>query len=85
MNRANSKLFGRELGRKPQLKNKLDDITAFTVHELRRTCCSLLAVVGVPGHIAEHCLKHKLKGTEGIYDRYYLRSERNFGQDGCVY
>lgn len=48
----------------------------FTVHDLRRTCRSLLASKGVPGHIAERCLNHKLKGVEGIYDRYDYLEER---------
>lgn len=48
----------------------------FTVHDLRRTCRSLLASTGVPTHIAERCLNHKLKGVEGIYDRYDYLDER---------
>ncbi|MBU2969819.1 tyrosine-type recombinase/integrase [Pseudoalteromonas sp. C2R02] len=48
----------------------------FTIHDLRRTCRSLLASEGVPGHIAERCLNHKLKGVEGIYDRYDYLDER---------
>ena len=48
----------------------------FTVHDLRRTCRSLLASQGVPAHIAERCLNHKLKGVEGIYDRYDYLDER---------
>lgn len=48
----------------------------FTVHDLRRTCRSLMSSVGVPGHVAERCLNHKLKGVEGIYDRYDYLSER---------
>ena len=46
------------------------------LHDLRRTCRSLLAGAGVPGHIAERCLNHKLKGVEGIYDRYDYLDER---------
>ncbi len=48
----------------------------FTVHDLRRTCRSLLASEGIPGHVAERCLNHKLKGVEGIYDRYDYFEER---------
>lgn len=48
----------------------------FTVHDLRRTFRSLLASKGIPGHIAERCLNHKLKGVEGIYDRYDYMDER---------
>jgi hypothetical protein len=35
-----------------------------------------VAVTGVPGHVAERCLNHKLKGVEGIYDRYDYFDER---------
>ena len=51
-------------------------IEHFTIHDLRRTCRSLLASLGVPGHIAERCLNHKVKGVEGIYDRYDYLGER---------
>lgn len=51
-------------------------IEHFTVHDLRRTCRSLLASEGIPGHVAERCLNHKLKGVEGIYDRYDYLDER---------
>ncbi|MCW8922394.1 MAG: tyrosine-type recombinase/integrase [Gammaproteobacteria bacterium] len=51
-------------------------IDHFTVHDLRRTCRSLLASEGVSGHVAERCLNHKLKGVEGIYDRHDYLDER---------
>ncbi|MEZ8803014.1 tyrosine-type recombinase/integrase [Vibrio splendidus] len=76
LNRAISKLFGREAGRKIQPPNKMGDIKHFAVHDLRRTCRSLLASVKVPSHVAERCLNHKLKGVEGIYDRYDYLEER---------
>ncbi len=76
LNRAISKLFGREPGRKVQPENKMGNIEHFAVHDLRRTCRSLLASVRVPSHIAERCLNHKLKGVEGIYDRYDYLDER---------
>lgn len=48
----------------------------FTVHDLRRTCRSLMSEAGIVGHVAERCLNHKLKGVEGIYDRYDYLDER---------
>lgn len=65
LNRAIAKLFGREPGRKLQPENMMGGVAQFTVHDLRRTCRSLLAAEGVPGHVAERCLNHKLKGVEG--------------------
>ncbi|MEZ8410976.1 tyrosine-type recombinase/integrase [Vibrio splendidus] len=76
LNRAISKLFGREAGRKIQPPNRMGDIKHFAVHDLRRTCRSLLASMKVPSHVAERCLNHKLKGVEGIYDRYDYLEER---------
>src|SRR5690606_35228693 len=38
LNRAISKLFGREPGKKAQPANRMGDISEFTVHDLRRTC-----------------------------------------------
>ena len=66
LNAAIQKLFRQE-------KLKLDH---FTVHDLRRTCRSLIASIGIPGHVAERCMNHKLKGVEGIYDRYDYFEER---------
>ncbi len=54
----------------------MGDMPHFTVHDLRRTCRTLLAKQGTPGHIAERCLNHKLKGVEGIYDQYDYLPER---------
>lgn len=76
LNRAISKLFGQEPGRKVQPPNKMGDMPHFTVHDLRRTCRTLLAEIGIPGHVAERCLNHKLKGVEGIYNKHDYFEER---------
>ena len=76
LNRAITKLFGHEAGKKKQPPNLMGDMPHFTVHDLRRTCRTLLAKQGTPGHVAERCLNHKLKGVEGIYDRHDYFEER---------
>lgn len=76
LNRAISKLFGREAGRKVQPQNLMGDMQHFSPHDLRRTFRTLASSVGVAGHIAERCLNHKLKGVEGIYDRHDYLEER---------
>ena len=76
LNRAISKLFGRETGREVQPPNKMGNIAHFSVHDLRRSSRSLMARVGVPGHIAERFLNHAIRGVEGIYDRYDYFDER---------
>ena len=76
LNRAISSLFGHEAGRKVQPPNLMGDMKIFSPHDLRRTFRSLAASAGIPGHVAERCLNHKLKGVEGIYDRYDYLEER---------
>jgi integrase len=76
LNRAITKLFGKEPGKKKQPPNLMGDMLHFTVHDLRRTCRTLLAKQGTSGHVAERCLNHKLKGIEGIYDQYDYLNER---------
>ena len=79
LNHALAKLFGKKVdtSKKP-FPNVLGEakIEHFVIHDLRRTCRSLLAELGTPPHIAERCLNHKLKGVEGIYDRYDYFDER---------
>ncbi|HHF3239448.1 TPA: tyrosine-type recombinase/integrase [Vibrio alginolyticus] len=81
LNRAITKLFGHEPGKKKQPPNLMGDMPHFTVHDLRRTCRTLLAQQGTPGHVAERCLNHKLKGVEGIYDQYDYLEERREALD----
>lgn len=76
LNRAISKLFGREAGRKKQPPNIMGEVQHFTVHDLRRTFRSLAAKLNVPGEVAERCLNHALKGVEGIYNRHDYYQER---------
>ncbi|WP_306293681.1 hypothetical protein [Vibrio parahaemolyticus] len=66
LNRTITKLFEHEAGKKKQPPNLMDDIPHFTVHDLGRTCRTLLAKHSTPGHVAERCLNHKLKWVEGI-------------------
>ena len=51
-------------------------IEHFTIHDLRRTCRSLLASLKVPDHVAERCMNHKLKGVMATYNRYDYLDER---------
>ncbi|REL34044.1 tyrosine-type recombinase/integrase [Thalassotalea euphylliae] len=79
LNHALAKLFGKKVGSKnkpfPNVLGKAG-IEYFVVHDLRRTCRSLLSSLGIPPHIAERCLNHKIKGVEGIYDRHDYFEER---------
>lgn len=76
LNRAISKLFGREPGRKGQPPNKMGEMDLFTVHDLRRTFRTLLSKCGVAPHIAERCLNHKLGKLTDTYDVHDYLEER---------
>ncbi|EHU4977824.1 TPA: tyrosine-type recombinase/integrase [Vibrio parahaemolyticus] len=76
LNRAISKLFGREPGRKVQPPNKMGEMEMFTVHDLRRTFRTLLSKCGVAPHIAERCLNHKLGKLNDTYDIHDYLDER---------
>jgi integrase len=85
LNHALAKLFGLKVdGNKQPLPNIFGDvgIEHFVVHDLRRTCRSLLAELGIPSHIAERCLNHKIRGVEGVYDRYDYFEERKRALNG---
>lgn len=84
LNRAISKLFGHEAGKKKQPPNLMGDMPHFTVHDLRRTCRTLLAQQGTPGHVAERCLNHKLKGVEGVYNKHDYLDERRVAMTGIA-
>ncbi|MCL1077038.1 DUF4102 domain-containing protein [Parashewanella spongiae] len=81
LNRAITKLFGHEAGKKKQPLNLMGKMNHFTVHDLRRTCRTLLAKQGTLGHVAERCLNHKLKGIEGIYNQHDYFDERKEALD----
>ncbi|ELA6921387.1 tyrosine-type recombinase/integrase [Vibrio parahaemolyticus] len=82
INHALAKISGMKVdSHKQPYPNMLCDIEPFTVHDLRRTCRSLLAKLGTPEHIAERCVNHKVKGLVGIYDRHSYLDERREALD----
>ncbi len=48
----------------------------FTPHDLRRTCRTGLAMLGVPSPIAERVIGHKLQGMESVYNQHDYLAER---------
>lgn len=55
----------------------LKGIDHFTVHDMRRTARTQLGALGIDPFVAERALNHKLRGTQGIYDRHdYLPQRR---------
>ncbi|MDD5272594.1 MAG: site-specific integrase, partial [Methylovulum sp.] len=57
-------------------KPNMPTVEAFCIHDFRRTARTHLAALGIPSHIAERCLNHKIKGVEGIYNRHDYLDER---------
>jgi integrase len=69
---------GRRFGGISRRKTEFDKacgVTAWTVHDLRRTSRSLMARAKVQSEHAERCLGHAIPGVEGIYNRYPYRDE----------
>jgi len=59
-----------------KVKLNMPNVEAFCIHDFRRTARTHLAALGIPSHIAERCLNHKIKGIEGIYNRHDYLDER---------
>jgi len=62
------------------LKSRLDElsgVTGWRLHDLRRTCRTGLAKLGISRDIAEACLNHvrDRRGLVGVYDRHDYRNE----------
>ena len=64
-------------------KRRLDALmapaTPFTLHDLRRTCASGMAGLGIAPHIVEAVLNHKsgtIKGVAAVYNRYSYATEK---------
>lgn len=79
LNHALTNLFGRKTGK---LESSTGDVLGqagidyFHIHDLRRTCRTLLSSLGVDGNVAEKCLNHKVKGVSGVYNQYQYFQER---------
>jgi integrase len=64
-----------------KVKCNLPDVPNFTIHDFRRTARSHLAALGIDPVVAERCLNHRIKGVEGIYNRYQYFDERKRALD----
>jgi integrase len=62
--------------RKKAFDAKLPDMPNWTLHDLRRTCRSLMSRAGVNDRHAERVLGHVIEGVEGVYDRHAYRDEK---------
>jgi hypothetical protein len=65
-------------------KRKLDgllpaDMTPWRLHDLRRTCVSGMARLGIPVHVTEAVLNHRsgtISGVAAVYNRYDYQAEK---------
>ena len=57
-------------------KDELDLDEPFTPHDLRRTVRTRLAEIGIPDHIAERVLGHKLQGLLAVYNQHSYDNEK---------
>jgi integrase len=63
-------------------KRELDaksGVTGWRLHDLRRTCVSGMAALGVAPHVADKILNHQsgtISGVAAVYQRHQFMSER---------
>ncbi len=80
------------LGTKPfqefsRAKRKLDQlsgVTGWRLHDLRRTCVSGMARLGIAPHVADKILNHQggtISGVAAVYQRHEFLSERRQALD----
>jgi integrase len=64
-------------------KRELDNMSGvknWRLHDLRRTCVSGMARLGIPPHVADKILNHQsgtISGVAAVYQRHDFRDERN--------
>jgi integrase len=65
-----------DMGANKAVLDEACGVTAWTLHDLRRTARSLMSRAGVSGEHAERVLGHAIKGVEGVYDRHAYNDEK---------
>jgi len=78
VNHSLADLFGKVISKKQPSPNVLGQagVTEFVVHDLRRSCRTLMASLKVPQEVAEKCLNHNASNIVRIYNRYEYKEER---------
>src|SRR6202048_4578024 len=60
--------------------DELSGVTGWRLHDLRRTCVSGIARLGVPPHVADKILNHQtgtISGVAAVYQRHQFLEERH--------
>ena len=63
---------------RPEIDRRMGDVAPWTLHDLRRTCASVMARIGVLVTTIEKLLAHhggSFKGVAGIYQRHSFLPE----------
>jgi integrase len=78
VNHTLADLFGKVISKRKSGSNVLGKagVTEFVVHDLRRTCRTLMADIGIREEVAEKCLNHSFSKIVQNYNRYEYKKER---------
>jgi integrase len=74
----------REFSRAKQQIDELSGVTGWRLHDLRRTCVSGMARLGVAPHVADKILNHQsgtISGVAAVYQRHEFLGERQAALD----
>jgi integrase len=73
-----------EFSRAKRLLDQLSGVTQWRLHDLRRTCVSGMARLGIAPHIADKILNHQagtISGVAAVYQRHEFLAERRAALD----
>ena len=73
-----------EFSRAKSLLDQLSGVTGWRLHDLRRTCVSGMARLGVAPHVADKILNHQagtISGVAAVYQRHEFLGERRAALD----
>jgi integrase len=68
-----------EFSRAKRVLDKLSSVTGWRLHDLRRTCVSGMARLGIAPHVADKILNHQsgtISGVAAVYQRHEFLAER---------
>jgi integrase len=74
----------REFSRTKRQIDELSGVTGWRLHDLRRTCVSGMARLGIPPHVADKILNHQsgtISGVAAVYQRHEFLAERQAALD----
>ena len=69
----------RDFSRSKRELDRIAGVTGWRLHDLRRTCVSGMARLGVPPHVADKILNHQsgtISGVAAVYQRHEFLAER---------